>query len=168
MEIVEGFECVCFHMTDLPFGRGGSPLQNLILRGVRETKVSALRMTDTLDAGPVYARESLQLDGSAQDIYERCAEVVFDMVVRIVNTTPEPIPQSGEVVTFTRRTPSMSLVPTAGSCEQLHDFIRMLDAESYPSAFLDHGKWRIEFSRSRWVSGVLMAEARFIERASTQ
>ena len=27
------FECVCFHMTDLPYGRGGSPLQNLILEG---------------------------------------------------------------------------------------------------------------------------------------
>lgn len=24
--ILEKFECVCFHMTDLPFGRGGSPL----------------------------------------------------------------------------------------------------------------------------------------------
>ena len=26
-------ECVCFHMTDVPYGRGGSPLQNLILEG---------------------------------------------------------------------------------------------------------------------------------------
>ena len=25
-EIFEKYECVCFHMTDLPFGRGGSPL----------------------------------------------------------------------------------------------------------------------------------------------
>ena len=32
-EIVAAFECVCFHMTDVPFGRGGSPLQNLIIRG---------------------------------------------------------------------------------------------------------------------------------------
>ncbi len=32
-EIYEKFECVIFHMTDLPFGRGGSPLQNLIVRG---------------------------------------------------------------------------------------------------------------------------------------
>jgi methionyl-tRNA formyltransferase len=32
--IFERFECVIFHMTDLPFGRGGSPLQNLIARGI--------------------------------------------------------------------------------------------------------------------------------------
>ena len=35
-EIFEQHECVVFHMTDLPFGRGGSPLQNLILRGHKE------------------------------------------------------------------------------------------------------------------------------------
>ena len=29
-EIFEKFECIVFHMTYLPFGRGGSPLQNLI------------------------------------------------------------------------------------------------------------------------------------------
>ena len=28
--IYENYNCVVFHMTDLPFGRGGSPLQNLI------------------------------------------------------------------------------------------------------------------------------------------
>ena len=30
------FDCVCFRTTDLPFGRGGSPLQNLIVRGVEK------------------------------------------------------------------------------------------------------------------------------------
>ena len=38
------YECACFHMTDVPFGRGGSPLQNLIERGHRETQLSASRM----------------------------------------------------------------------------------------------------------------------------
>ena len=27
-EITNQWECVVFHMTDLPYGRGGSPLQN--------------------------------------------------------------------------------------------------------------------------------------------
>ena len=38
-EIYNNFECVVFHMTDLPFGRGGSPLQNLILRGIKKQKL---------------------------------------------------------------------------------------------------------------------------------
>ena len=50
-KIVQEFECVNFHMTDLPYGRGGSPLQNLILRGHTETKLTAHRMVKELDAG---------------------------------------------------------------------------------------------------------------------
>ena len=41
-EIVSNYECVCFHMTDVPYGRGGSPLQNLIIRGHQDTKLTAL------------------------------------------------------------------------------------------------------------------------------
>src|SRR5699024_5051687 len=43
-EVTSRFECVCFHMTDLPYGRGGSPLQNLISSGHDETMLTALRM----------------------------------------------------------------------------------------------------------------------------
>ena len=42
-EIFNAYECVIFHMTDVPFGRGGSPLQNLVVRGIYETKISALK-----------------------------------------------------------------------------------------------------------------------------
>lgn len=65
-------ECVCFHMTDVPYGRGGSPLQNLIMRGQKETKLTALRMTSEFDAGPVYSKRPLSLEcGSAGEIYIR-------------------------------------------------------------------------------------------------
>ena len=43
-EIFNNYECICFHMTDVPYGKGGSPLQNLIVRGHRHTRLSALRM----------------------------------------------------------------------------------------------------------------------------
>ena len=52
-EIMSRAECVCFHASDVPYGRGGSPVQNLIERGHDETRLSALRMVDALDAGPV-------------------------------------------------------------------------------------------------------------------
>ena len=57
--IWKNHECVCFHMTDVPYGRGGSPLQNLIVRGHTETKLTALRMVAEMDAGPVYAKRPL-------------------------------------------------------------------------------------------------------------
>ncbi|WP_238446377.1 hypothetical protein [Desulforamulus ruminis] len=61
--IYEKFECVIFHMTDVPFGRGGSPLQNLVARGIYETKISALRCEEFLDAGPVYLKKNFFYTG---------------------------------------------------------------------------------------------------------
>jgi len=147
-EICGRFECVCFHMADVPHGRGGSPLQNLILRGHKETKVSALRMVEELDAGPVYLKRPLGLEGRAEDIYRRLAEVVFDMMAEIVVKEPTSVPQEGEAVVFPRRTPEQSRLPAGGGLEGLYDFIRMLDAPTYPAAFIEWGRFRMEFTRA--------------------
>ena len=66
--IFEEYECIVFHMTDLPYGRGGSPLQNLIVRGLTSTKLSALRVEAGLDTGPVYLKTDLSLLGTAEEI----------------------------------------------------------------------------------------------------
>ena len=62
---------VIFHMTDLPYGRGGSPLQNLIHRGHCSTMLSALCCGAGLDAGDIYIKEPLSLHGSAEEIFLR-------------------------------------------------------------------------------------------------
>jgi methionyl-tRNA formyltransferase len=146
--ILSEFECVCFHMTDVPYGRGGSPLQNLIWRGHIETKVSALRMMSEMDAGPVYMKRPLSLDGRAEAIYRRLAEVVFDMMDEIVATEPTPVPQHGEPVVFPRRKPADSELPRVGDGRALYDHIRMLDAPTYPLAFVDWGHFRLEFAEA--------------------
>jgi methionyl-tRNA formyltransferase len=147
-EIFNAAECVLFHMTDLPFGRGGSPLQNLIVRGETVTKVSAVRMMNEIDAGAIYMKRPLSLDGSAEDIFRRLSVVVFEMICEIVATNPTPVPQTGSPTSFKRRTSDQSELPDAATTRELYDHIRMLDADSYPRAFLDFGRWRMEFSRA--------------------
>lgn len=147
-DIYNAFECVVFHMTDLPFGRGGSPLQNLIIRGFNETKISALRVTDVLDGGDIYIKKSLQLYGSAEEIYIRANGVIEEMIVDIVRNKLKPIPQQGDIVEFHRRKESDSNVENVENINELYDYIRMLDAEGYPRAYLDFGNFRLEFSRA--------------------
>jgi methionyl-tRNA formyltransferase len=157
-EILEEVECVCFHMTDVPYGRGGSPLQNLIARGHRDTKLTALRMTPEFDAGPVYLKRHLSLDGGAEEIYLRACTLSADMVKQIVRDEIQPLPQRGEPVNFRRRKPEESQIARLDSLERLHDFIRMLDAEGYPRAFLSHAGYRFEFSRSALYDGRIVAD----------
>jgi methionyl-tRNA formyltransferase len=84
-------ECVCFHMTDVPYGRGGSPLQNLIQAGHKKTKLTALRMVSEMDAGPVYTKKSLQLEGTAQEIYVRAGALSAEIIEWMIENEPVPI-----------------------------------------------------------------------------
>lgn len=154
-EIYSRFECVIFHMTDVPYGRGGSPLQNLIIRGHKETKLTALRCVKALDAGPVYLKEPLSLLGNAEEIYMRASALIEKMIQRIITEKPHPVAQSGEVVEFKRRRPEEGDWSDAEGLEQVYDMIRMLDAEGYPHAFVRVGKYRLEFTRAaRNIGGI--------------
>jgi methionyl-tRNA formyltransferase len=145
--IFQTYDCVCFHETDLPFGRGGSPLQNLILRGYKETKITALKMSEDLDAGPIYMKRQLNLNGVAEEIYIRAAKIISEMIGEIVLMEPNPIPQVGEPTFFKRRIPDQSRIPEElNELNDLFDFLRMLDAEDYPLAKIRYGKFEIKFS----------------------
>ncbi len=158
-EIVSRWECVCFHMTDLPYGRGGSPLQNLIAAGHRSTKLTALRMASEMDAGPVYFKEPLSLEGNAEEIYICATHIAAGMIQRLIAENPRPFPQSGEVVGFKRRKPAESEIPAdIISLRSLYDHVRMLDAYGYPKAFLTRGNLRFEFSRITLYDGRLVAD----------
>lgn len=147
-EIYSHYECIVFHMTDLPYGRGGSPLQNLIIRGHTETKISAIRVTKGIDTGPIYLKSALKLSGTAQEIFIRSAHVIKQMILDIIHLHPNPVEQSGEPVLFKRRKPEESNIATLNSAEKVYDYIRMLDAEGYPKAFLENENFRFEFSHA--------------------
>jgi len=147
--IFRNFKCVVFHMTDLPFGRGGSPLQNLILRGIGKTKISAILVVKDADAGPVFMKNDLTLSGSAEQIYKRASSIIFNnMIPFIIKNKPGVVMQKGEIVRFRRRTVGQSRIPLDISLKKAYDFIRMLDAEGYPRAFIETKGLRLEFDKA--------------------
>ncbi len=160
--IYKNFECVVFHMTDLPFGRGGSPLQNLIERGITHTKISALKVVNELDAGPIYLKRDLCLLGTAEEIFIRASKVISEMIEFIVTYNPKPQMQAGEIVSFTRRKPGQSDISQLDTIEQVFDYIRMLDAEGYPKAFLETDNFRLEFSRASLKVDSIMADVKIV------
>jgi methionyl-tRNA formyltransferase len=148
IDIVENYRCIIFHMTDLPFGRGGSPLQNLIVRGYTETKISAIRAGKDIDTGEIYLKYPLSLYGSAEEIFVRSAKVINMMIRKMIDENPKPYLQEGTVTTFKRRKAEESDIGPLETIEQLYDYIRMLDCEGYPNAFAEIGNFRLEFSRA--------------------
>jgi methionyl-tRNA formyltransferase len=163
-EIYENYECIIFHMTDLPFGRGGSPLQNLIVRGISETKISALRCVKEVDAGPIYMKRPLSLQGTAQDIYVRASAIIEDMIVSIIEKKPDPQDQTGEVVLFKRRKERDGSLSQLKTLEQVYDHIRMLDAEGYPNAFIETDKLHFEFKNASIKSDYILADVMIMRK----
>jgi methionyl-tRNA formyltransferase len=153
-------ECVCFHMTDVPYGRGGSPLQNLILAGHKETKLTALKMVSEMDAGPVYSKKTMSLNGTAEEIYVRAGKLSFEIIEWMIEHEPETVEQMGESVLFKRRKPEQSGLPESGTLSSAYDFIRMLDADGYPHAFIEHGDYMLNLSKARLENGHLFAEVK--------
>ena len=150
--IHSNFTCIVFHMTDVPFGRGGSPLQNLLIRGVYQTKISAIKVQKDIDSGDIYLKEELDIStGSANLIYQKASSIIFTtMIPKLLSNSFEAQPQIGEVITFKRRTPNESSLHALDNptLQKIYDFIRMLDAPDYPKAFLQLGSFQIEFSNA--------------------
>lgn len=163
-KIYEGFECVIFHMTDLPYGRGGSPLQNLIVRGIRETKLTALRCVAVLDAGPIYMKRPLSLFGTAEEILLRAATLTEEMIECIVCEQPKPLEQTGEATKFLRRTPQEGNLACLDDLEKVFDYIRMLDADGYPPAFIEMEHFRFEFTRASFKPDCVMADVKITRK----
>lgn len=163
--IFENFECVIFHMTDLPFGRGGSPLQNLITLGFTETKISAIRAEAGLDTGGIYLKKNLSLLGTAEEIFLRASDTIAIMIKEILEKEIISEPQIGVPTNFKRRTPKEGDISKLSDIVDVYNYIRMLDANDYPQAYLELDHFRLEFSRASLKSNeIIIADVRIIKK----
>ena len=163
-DVFENFNCILFHMTDLPFGRGGSPLQNLILLGKEETLISAIKVEKGVDSGPVFLKKKLSLAGTSEEIFLRAGRIMFSMIKEILTNPQEPVAQVGEATIFKRRKPEESNVEAIEDLHVLYDYIRMLDAEGYPNAFVETRFFKLEFSRGKMTKDGIFADVKIIKK----
>ena len=149
--------CVVFHTAPLPKYRGGSVLQHQIMDGMKESEICALQMVDEIDAGPVYLRQKISLEGSAQDFFDEFSYAVHDIMDILIEDGLEPTPQEGEPTVYKRRAPRDSELYGSLGLEAAYNKIRALDADGYPSAFIEHQGLRLEFDSADDNEGVISA-----------
>lgn len=136
--------CVCFHPSDLPKYRGGSPIQNQIIDGLKESKVTAFKMDFGLDTGPIFGKESISLSGNLVDVLDEIEYASKMLVQRLLNACVEESlcfykQDELQATVCSRRKPTQSeiTVDEILSCtsQQLHDKIRSLQ-DPYPNAYI--------------------------------
>ena len=144
-KIINNYKCVCFHESNLPKFRGGSPLQNQIIRGVEKTKTTAFIMNEGLDEGEIILQKELSLKGSINEIFKRMIINDRIMIKKIIAGKYKLKKQKGKPTKFKRRREDQSeLINLDYSKKYLYNFIRMLD-DPYPNAFIQIGKRKIVF-----------------------
>ena len=147
-EIFNNFLCIQFHSSNLPKFKGGSPIQNQIIRGKKISRITAFKMNNKIDSGDICLKKKLSLNGSAEQIFKRMEKISISMIKilakkKVINFQK----QKGNSSYFKRRRPNESLINANKNLNlnKIYDFIRMLDAPNYPKAYIKLQKYKILF-----------------------
>lgn len=164
-DIYSKYRCIGFHTGDLPRDRGGSPIQNKILKMEYSTTVSAFEITEKVDSGPIYAQRPIDLsEGTIEEILRKISLTTSSLMREIIEGNLKPYAQKGTPTYHQRLTPADSIIPIdIVSARNLYDRIRMVDGLDYPRAYLEWGKFKVTLTNAQFKDGKVSAECAFEE-----
>lgn len=128
------------HASDLPQGRGWSPLAWTVASGENEITVSLVEAEDKVDAGAIWAKARVTLEGHElnAEINARVYAALIELLDHAVDhaDAPSPQPQGREGESYwRRRTPEDSRLDPDKSIASQFDLVRACDPERYPAFF---------------------------------
>jgi len=147
--IHSGNNCVTVHTSNLPHNRGGSPIQNQIVKNVKFSRVNLIKMSDVVDGGPVYCSKPITLSGDLTDIWITIADGSYELINKCIKENLIPKEQQEFIAPEKRRRDNQLPIESSTDVFELYDFIRMLDGEGYENSHLNISDFKISFSRAK-------------------
>jgi UDP-2,4-diacetamido-2,4,6-trideoxy-beta-L-altropyranose hydrolase len=144
------------HESDLPAGRGWSPLTWQVLQGAQNIVVTLLEAADAVDAGVIYGQTTFQLRGDelVYDLRQLQAEATFKLCAEFVAGYPDVLQQAreqcGTSSYFPRRTPLDSRIDLDLPFRDQFNLLRVCDNTRYPAWF--------EHAGARYTLGIRRVE----------
>ncbi|RGP41829.1 Methionyl-tRNA formyltransferase [Altererythrobacter insulae] len=127
------------HASDLPKGRGFSPLAWQVFEGLNDIPVTMITMEDEVDAGDILMQRHLHFAGHELNDEMRTAmgQVIVDMCLDAVQVSERPNgrKQEGDSTWYRRRRPADSELDPQKSIAEQFNLLRIVDNESYPAFF---------------------------------
>lgn len=157
-----GTRFIGFHTGNLPEDRGGSPIQNKIIKKEYVTEVSAIALENRIDSGAIYTQRKIDLsEGNIEFILRKISLLISSMMTEIALGDLKPVPQDGAVQVNKRFSVSDSELPKRADINDLYDRIRMVDGLDYPNAYIVQDNYKIYFAKVIKQGDVLFANAIF-------
>jgi methionyl-tRNA formyltransferase len=135
---------IVVHASDLPNGKGMSPLTWQILEDKNIIPISLFEAVEAIDAGPIYLKDVITLQGNELllEIQAVLGAKVIDMCERFMVRYPDivgkGIPQDGTPTFYRRRTADDSRLDPERTLAEQFNLLRVVDNEQYPAFF----EWR--------------------------
>ena len=132
------------HESDLPAGKGFSPVQWQILAGSNTIVVSIIKLDDLIDSGDIILQKKLEFVGDElyEEIRAKQAAVTCDLVRDCIGFYPDysSMPQVGSETFYRRRHPKDSELDPDRTLRELFPLLRICNNEEWPAYFVLEGK----------------------------
>ena len=131
------------HESNLPFGKGFSPLQWQILEGKNNIVFSLLEASVKVDSGDIIDQIELNLDG--QELYDEIrskqAKLTFELVTNFIRNYPNytKTKQSGKSTFYRKREISDSELDINLPIKELFPLLRIVNNKDWPGFFRING-----------------------------
>ncbi|QGQ94362.1 methionyl-tRNA formyltransferase [Paenibacillus psychroresistens] len=129
------------HASDLPQGKGWSPLTWKILNGENQIPVVLFEAAELVDSGRIYLKHTMQFTGLELigELREELAQTTLNLCNQFIEQYPriveEALEQQGESSYYPRRTPQDSRIRPELSIQEQFQMLRVADNEKYPCYF---------------------------------
>ena len=153
--VLEAYTCLMLHPSKLPGFKGGSPIQNQIIRGVKDSAITIFKMTEKLDSGPIARQADMSLDGDIDDIFSRIKDIGLELTIDIIKNGLHLYDQKEwDEPLYKRRTPSESEITIeeiqSKTSIYLFNKIRMLTGPT-PRAYIKTMDGKKLFIEKAWI-----------------
>ena len=129
------------HESDLPRGKGWSPLTWQILEGKRKVPATLFEATEKVDSGIIYAQEWMEFEGYelVDELRESQGRATIKLCRRFVDEYPQIVEtsheQTGIESFYARRREADSELDPVKSIEAQFNLLRVSDNQKYPVFF---------------------------------
>ena len=131
------------HHSDLPKGRGSSPLVWQVIEGKNKIPFCLFEAVEEVDAGDIYIKSYLELDGSEllDEIFEKRWEVEKKMILKLLDIYPNinGIKQKGKATFYQRRNKKDDEISVDATIRELFNHFRIINNEKWPAHFFYKG-----------------------------
>ena len=129
------------HESELPKGKGWSPLSWQVLDGKNNIPITLLKAEEEVDSGEIYLQEYIALKGTelVRELREKQALATLSLCRKFINQYPLIMTgaevQCGKSSYYPKRTPSDSMIDINKTIAEQFNLLRIVDNERYPAYF---------------------------------